>query len=236
MNINGNISDSLQYPIKDWVKMIILGIILIIPIVNFIGLGYYLRIIKSTLAGLNKLPDFGRIGELFIDGIKILIVCIIYAIVPLIFYALSFTFAGSATVPSSTSSSSVFSFSYLPALTGISVVFLILAAIFAIIISIFAFMGMANMAYHESEIGAALRYREILDRIAAIGWGNYILWWIVLMLIIIFGGFIIGIVGGILLFFVIGFLVFLLGYSYLLIFQARSVALIFASSTEILRC
>ena len=236
MNINGNISDSLQYPIKDWVKMIILGIILIIPIVNFIGLGYYLRIIKSTLAGLDELPDFERVGELFIDGIKLLIVCIIYAIVPLIFYALSFTFAGPATVPSSTSSSSVFSFSYLPALTGISVVFLILAAIFAIIISIFAFMGMANMASHESEIGAALRYREILDRIAAIGWGNYILWWIVLMLIIIFGGFIIGIVGGILLFFVIGFLVFLLGYSYLIIFQARSVAMIFASSTEILRC
>jgi len=59
----------------------------------------------------------------------------------------------------------------------------ILAAIFAIIISIFAYMGIANMAYYDCKIGAALRYREILDRIAAIGWGNYILWWIVLMLI-----------------------------------------------------
>ena len=95
MNINENIRDSLQYPIKDWIKMIILGIILIIPIVNFIGLGYFLRIIKSTLAGLDELPDFERIGELFIDGIKIIIVCIIYAIVPLIFYALSFAFSGS---------------------------------------------------------------------------------------------------------------------------------------------
>ena len=86
------------------------------------------------------------------------------------------------------------------------------------------------MAYHDNKIGAALRYREILDRIAAIGWGNYILWWIVLMLIITVLGFIIGIVGGILLFFVLGLLVFLLGYSYLLIFQARSVALTFESS------
>ena len=232
MNINRNIIDSLQYPIKDWIKIILLGIILIIPIVNFIGLGYYLRIIKSTLAGLDELPDFKRVGELFIDGIKLLIVCIIYAIVPLIFYALSFAFAGSATVPSSTTTSSVFSFSYLPTLTGISLVFFIIATIFAIIISIFAYMGIANMVYYGSEIGAALRYREILDRIAAIGWRNYILWWIVLMLIIIFGGFIIGIVGGILLFFVIGFLVFLLGYSYLVIFQARSVALTFASNRE----
>ena len=232
MNINRNIIDSLQYPIKDWIKIILLGIILIIPIVNFIGLGYYLRIIKSTLAGLDELPDFERVGELFIDGIKLLIVCIIYAIVPLIFYALSFAFAGSATVPSSTTTSSVFSFSYLPTLTGISLVFFIIATIFAIIISIFAYMGIANMVYYGSEIGAALRYREILDRIASIGWGNYILWWIVLMLIITVAGFIIGIVGGILLFFVLGFLVFLLGYSYLVIFQARSVALTFITSRE----
>jgi hypothetical protein len=206
MNINGNLSDSLQYPIKNWVKIIILGIILIIPIVNFIGLGYYLRIIKSTLAGLDELPDFERVGELFIDGIKIVIVCIIYAIVPLIFYALSFAFPGS--------------------------VFFIIATIFVIIISIFAYMGIANMAYHDCEIGAALRYHEILDRIAAIGWGNYILWWIVLMLIITVAGFIIGIVGGILLFYVLGFPVFLLGYSYLVIFQARSLALTFVSSRE----
>ena len=236
MNINENISDSLQYPIKDWIKIIILGIILIIPIVNFIGLGYYLRIIKSTLAGLDELPDFERVGELFIDGIKILIVCIIYAIVPLIFYALSFVFAGSETVPSSTTTSSVFSFNYLPAFTGISLVFFIISAIFAIIISIFAYMGIANMAYHDSKIGAALRYREILDRIAAIGWGNYILWWIVLMLIITVVGFIIGIVGGILLFFVLGLLVFLLGYSYLVIFQARSIALTFESKRGYIRC
>ena len=67
---------------------------------------------------------------------------------------------------------------------------------------------MANMAYHDSEIGAALRYREILDRITAIGWRNYILWWIVLMLIVTVAGFIIGVVGGILLYFVPGLLVF----------------------------
>jgi hypothetical protein len=94
--------------------------------VNFIGLGYYLRIIKSTLAGLDELPEFESVGELFIDGTKILIVCIIYAIVPLIFYALSFAFPGS--------------------------VFFIIAVIFAIIISIFAYMSIVNMAYHDSEM------------------------------------------------------------------------------------
>ena len=228
MTLKGNIWDSLQYPHKDWVKIVILGIILIVPIVNFIGLGYYLRIIRSTLTGSDELPDFEYVSELFIDGIKILIVSIIYGVIPLIFYALSVVFARSETVTNSTTTSSVFS-SYLPALTGISVIFLVIAVIFAIIISIYAYMGIANMVYHNNEIGAALRYREILDRIWAIGWANYIIWWIVLTLIITVAGFIIDIVGGILLFFVLGFLVFLLGYSYLVIFQARSIALIFAS-------
>jgi hypothetical protein len=204
MNVNRNIIDSLRYPFKGLVKLILLGIILIIPVVNFIGLGYYLRIIKSTSAGSDELPGFERVGDLFTDGIKFLAVCMIYAIVPLLFYALSFAFPGSATLP-------------------------LIAIIFALIISIFAYMGMANMAYHDSKIGAALRYREILKRITAIGWGSYILWWIILTLITTVAGFIIGIVGGILLFFVLGLPVVLLGYSYLMIFQARSIALTFAS-------
>ena len=228
MSINENITDSLQYPIKDWKKIITLGIILIIPIVNFIGLGYYSRIIKSTLTGLDEVPDFEGIEELFVDGIKIFIICIIYSIIPLIFYAFSVIFARSETVTSATTTSSIFS-SYLPGLTGIPLVFLILAVILTLIISIFAYIGLANMIYHDNEIGAALRYSEILDIIATIGWRNYILWWIVLTLIIIVAGFIISIVGGILLYFILGILVLLLGYSYLIIFQARSIALIIAS-------
>jgi hypothetical protein len=203
MNIKGNICDSLKYPIKNWIKMIILGIILIIPIVNLIGLGYYLKIIKSTITGIDELPDYESIGELFIDGIKTLIVCIIYSIVPIILYALSFVFPGP--------------------------IFLIIAAVLTIIISIFAYMGIANMAYHDSEIGAALRYNEILDRITQIGWVNYIVWWIVLMLIITVAGLFIGVVGGILLYFVLGLLVLLVGYGYLVIFQARSIGLTFVS-------
>jgi hypothetical protein len=51
-------------------------------------------------------------------------------------------------------------------------------------------------------------------------------------LIIIVAGVILSIVGGILLYFILGFLVLLLGYSYLIIFQARTVALTFASRRE----
>ncbi len=210
MNIKGNLTDSLHYPIKNWLKLIVVGIILLIPIVNLIGFGYYLRIIKSTLMGLDELPDLGGVRELFIDGIKILIVFIIYAILPLIFYELSFVL-----------------------LTGNSAILLLVSAISVLIISIFAYMGVANMVYNNSEIAAAFRYHEILGRIVQIGWGKYILWWIIVTFMVAVAGIIIAVVGGILLYFVLGFLVFLLGYSYLVMLQARSIGLMFTLGGEL---
>ncbi len=42
--------------------------------------------------GLDELPNFHGVGELFIDGIKVLVVSIVYAIIPLIFCAFSLAF------------------------------------------------------------------------------------------------------------------------------------------------
>ena len=81
MEIGEIVSDSVKYPTSDWTKIIILAVILIIPIVNFIGIGYVIRIIKGTLASLDDLPDFDEVGELFIDGLKVFVVgdCICYS-------------------------------------------------------------------------------------------------------------------------------------------------------------
>ena len=65
---------------SDWKKIIILGVILIIPIVDFIGLGYVLRIIKLTISGVDDLPEFDDLGDLFVDGLKVLVVSIVYLI------------------------------------------------------------------------------------------------------------------------------------------------------------
>ena len=80
MEIGEIVSDSVKYPTSDWTKIIILAVILIIPIVNFIGIGYVIRIIKGTLASLDDLPDFDEVGELFIDGLKVFVVGIVYAL------------------------------------------------------------------------------------------------------------------------------------------------------------
>lgn len=58
MDIIENITESLKYPLSDWTKILVLAVISIIPIVNFISEGYMLRVIKSTLAGIDEIPDF----------------------------------------------------------------------------------------------------------------------------------------------------------------------------------
>ena len=224
MDIGENIMDSIKYPLQDWVKILILMVISIIPIVNFMSGGYYLRIIKSTLAGVDDVPEFDDLGELFIDGIKMIIAYVVYMIVPLIIIIVGAFFAAPAASTTSYAAATMF--------TGVSMIFMIIGAVLAFIIGIIAVMGIANMAYYDSELGAAFRFSEIMERISAIGWGSYIIWLIVLMITIAVLGFVIGIVAGILMFILIGILVYFAGIAYLTMVQARSTALVYASSLE----
>lgn len=211
MDIGRNITDSLRYPIQDWFKIIILAVISIIPIVNFVSGGYYLRIIKSTLAGLEEIPDFDDLGELFIDGIKLLIVGIIYFIIPFIFIVIGVALSASGLFFS-------------------TLIFVIFGLVIFFLISIMGLMGVVNMAYYDSDIGAALRFQEIIERIETIGWGNYISYIIVLWVVLVVLGAILSLISGILFF--IGFILAAIGTAYLIMFQARFVALIFTESEQ----
>jgi hypothetical protein len=83
MDIGEIVSDSIKYPTSNWGKVLILGVImiasfLIVPV--FLLIGYLFRIIKATLAGLDELPEFDEVGEMFIDGLKVFVVGIVYSI------------------------------------------------------------------------------------------------------------------------------------------------------------
>ncbi|TMS42631.1 MAG: DUF4013 domain-containing protein [Methanobacterium sp.] len=220
MDIGEIVSDAIKYPSQKWGKIIILGIILIIPIVNFIGLGYLFRVLKATFAGIDDVPEFDEAGELFIDGLKILVVGIVYAIPVFIIGAIiSLIFGVSA-------GSTVSSFDMFAILAG-SLVYVILAIIIGLIESI----AIANMALYEGELGAAFKFSEVMDRISAIGWGKYIIWYIVMILIGIIAYLVAA--GISILTFGIGIiLVILVIAPYISVFGARSLALLFASSEE----
>lgn len=220
MDIGEIVSDAIKYPSQKWGKIIILGIILIIPIVNFIGLGYLFRVLKATFAGIDEVPEFDEAGELFVDGLKILVVGFVYAIpVTIIGAIISIIFGISA-------GSTASSFDMFAILAG-SLVYVIIAIIIGLIESI----AIANMALYEGELGAAFKFSEVMDRISAIGWGKYIIWYIVMILLAIIAYLVAA--GISIITFGIGIiLVILVIAPYISVFAARSLALLFASSEE----
>jgi hypothetical protein len=224
MNISDIISDSIKYPSSNWGKVLILGVIciasiLVIPI--FLVYGYVFRIIKATLAGMDELPEFDEIGEMFIDGLKILVVSIVYAIPVWIIAAIIglITGAGAGTTSASLDPTMVW------AIVGSNIVFIIVA----LIVGLVEIMAIVNMAYYNGELGAAFRFSEILDRIAQIGWGKYIVTYIIIA-VIAFIGFLIGMLTMIIL---IGFLLLpLIIVPYIAMFSSRAIALLYASTEE----
>ena len=222
MNIVDNITESLKYPLNDWTKILILTVISIIPIVNFMTMGYYIRIIKSTFAGIDEVPDFDELGELFIDGIKVLIVSIVYMIVPLIIYFVALLPLMFYNPYSATSS----------LMSGFTIVILLIDIIVSILFALVLYPAIVNMALYDGEIGAAFRFSEVLNLIKAVGWGDYIIWIIAIIITSAIVGIILGIIGAILLIILIGFLIIVAAGAYLTMFQARSIGLLFSEVLE----
>jgi hypothetical protein len=226
MEIGDIINDAVRYPSSDWSKVFILGVIfiasfLIIPI--FLAFGYLFRIIKATFAGIDELPDFDDLGDMFIDGLKVFIVGVVYAI-PLILISLII--------------SVIFGISHNTAInlgtfTGFNVFALatayIIYLIVAIIIGLVEYMAIANMALYDGDLGAAFKFNEIMDRIARIGWSKYIIWYVVMILLALVTGLISVLT---LVIFVGIILVPLIITPFFSMFAARSLSLLFASSEE----
>lgn len=60
------------------------GVLCFVPIINFFALGYLYRVAKSLRArGTLTLPEWDNISGLFLDGIRLLVVFLIYAFLPM---------------------------------------------------------------------------------------------------------------------------------------------------------
>ena len=228
MDIGEIVSDSIKYPSSNWGKVLILGVIciasiLIVPI--FLVMGYLFRIIKATLAGIDELPEFDEIGEMFVDGLKIFVVGIIYSIPLLIIYGIMyFITMGMVATASYTDVAAVSSAAY-----GMMAILYIVIAIVGFIVSLFELMAIANMAYYDGDLGAAFRFIEILEHISRIGWGKYIITLIVIWIIAGIGY----LIGSLTMIILIGFILLpLVIMPYIMMFMYRAIALMVASSLE----
>lgn len=180
MGIGELLSDSFGYANEGlfgkWVRWIILIIASIIfPLI----MGYSLRIMKGTTPA----PEPGEYLGMFIDGIKMLIIEIVYMIIPIIIgvaiFALSGGFGSAAMFGMNVENPAAY-MGMLLASFGISmIIFIIVAFIF----SLFAIIGMVRFA-RTGSMGQAFAFGEITNTIGKIGWGSYLIALIVLFIVI----------------------------------------------------
>ncbi|WP_321211128.1 DUF4013 domain-containing protein [Methanothermobacter sp. DP] len=191
--------------------------VLIIPL--FLVMGYGFRALKASIAGFDELPEFDEWGEMFVDGLKVFVVQIVYMIVPLIII-----FAGTFGSPAMVSPAGA-----IPeptSFTGLLGGTAIIGVILAIILGLIETIAIAHMAYNDSDLGAAFRFSEILDVISQIGWIDYIIWYIVVGLIAAVIAFIAGLLNVIP---IIGTIIaVLIVYPYIQLFWNRALALRYA--------
>lgn len=190
-----------------WVMLIIATILLGIPL-----MGYVLKVLR----GEKPAPEVEDWGTLFIDGIKFLIVYIIWMIPIIIVWAILMAvgFAGAMTGDETA------------AMAAVGMVGLLVMFILAIIIGLFAMIGAVRFA-RTGSIGEAFNFSAILATISKIGWVPYIIAIIVLGVC----GIVFGIVVGILMMIpILGWLIYLCMISPWAIFVSRYVCQLYDST------
>ena len=167
--------DSLEYSAKDWKTLVILGIFalfhfLLIP--AFLITGYNYRVINTAVHGIingrDPLPGFDDIIEMFIDGVKVVIVQIAYLIVPAIIFLI---FAVLASQLTGALSAAVM-------LIGCLITFVV-----GIAACLMAQIGICHMAYNDGAFSKAFEISEIKGVIDEITWSRCIATYLGLIII-----------------------------------------------------
>jgi len=192
-----------------WVMLVIATILLALPL-----MGYVMKVLR----GEKPAPEVEDWGTLFIDGIKYLIVMIIWMIPVIIVYAILMVvgFAGAMTGDPTAAMAAV----------GTMLVGLLVVFVLAIIIGLFAMIGVVRFA-RTGSIGEAFNFSAILATIGKIGWVPYI----IALVVLIVCGVVFGIVVGILMMIpVLGWIVYLFMIAPWYIFVARYVCQLYDSA------
>lgn len=237
--------DSLEYSAKDWKTLVILGIMAVLSIFllpAFLITGYNYRVINTAVHGIingkDPLPDFDDLVSMFVDGIKVVIVQVVYILVPVIvflIFALIASNVGGMTA-------------VVTMIIGSIITFLLI-----IICCLMIQMGLCHMAYNDGAFSKAFAIKELMTVIDDVGWVECIATYLGLIIITLVISIVVTTIIG-LIFSVFGFSGLLLGANtsgvfllgtfvnwmvsmffvgpYLSIFNARSIGLLYSMQIE----
>ncbi|MEM4246345.1 MAG: DUF4013 domain-containing protein [Candidatus Bathyarchaeia archaeon] len=212
-----------------WIILIILGVI---PIVNFILIGYMGRVVKEAPNG-DSPPRLERYGELWVKGLKIFLAFLVYMLVPLIIVAVGVIafiaplsgLAGAA--PWGRRFTPGYTWWPMGLMGGVGGGLILIGVIVAIALAVIAVIGIVHMVKSDQFV-KAFAFGEIIEIIRKIGYGKYILWLIVVIVIhVVYGA--IGNIPG------IGWLITLVLNPPFLVFISRSMGLVYEEHRQTVR-
>ena len=162
-----DIVENIKYPTTDseWIKKILIGgILLLVPILNFVCTGYYLKVIKGSIEGGNNMPEWDDWGDLFMKGFFVLIISLAYSIIPIILISIIILVVSSSGLilaglfESGSMGISAILFTLIGSLIGFIILF---------VVNLMFPMGLAMYA-NEWSFGDAFKIREIISRIKSV--------------------------------------------------------------------
>jgi hypothetical protein len=179
MNLGDNFSDSFEYTknlFSDIGRLIIIIVLSIIPIVDWIVIGYQARVLKQS-PGTGTPPKLENYGELFVDGAKVFFATLIYMLIPLILIIVGAagTFSGLMSMQGTAVAPGLL-------VGGTGLLILLVGIIMAVLLLIILGVGLGHMI-KTGKFGKAFAFGEIVGIIRGIGWAKY-LGWIVITIII----------------------------------------------------
>jgi hypothetical protein len=216
MNLSDNLKDSFEYTKKlfsDASRLIILIVLSLIPIVDWIVIGYQARVLRES-PGTGTPPKLEKYGELFVDGAKVFFATLIYMLIPLIFIIV-----GGVSTFGGLMSTSGLALAAGFVVGGAGVVILLIGIILMVLLLIILAVGIAHMI-KTGKFGKAFAIGEILNIIRGIGWVKYI-GWIVVVVIIAFVSAVLGLIP------IVGWLISFIIDPILGVFVFRSMGLLY---------
>lgn len=223
MDYGNMISDAFEYTrealVGKWMRWVLLTIVTIIPIVNFISFGYMMEIYRGT----KPAPELENWGTLFVDGLKLFIVALIYMIPVIVIIAIfgGIGFLGMIGSGNANGDPSLAAGAIASLMGG-----LFLALIVALLISIIAAVGVIRFTRMGS-MGEAFNFSAILETIGRIGWVDYIIALVILFIAVAVVEFVMGLL---MIIPVLGWIISLFITAALVIFEARYLTLIYDSA------
>jgi hypothetical protein len=196
-----------------------LGVFVVALIIAILLSAFYTGYEVKILRGETPLPTVSGYGRLFSDGIKYIVIELVYSIPVLIIVGLTLGAAFMSALSAGPDMEALF-----PIIGGV-IIGIIIALIVAFIIGLFAVIGVVRFA-RTGSMREGFNLGAIRATIGKIGWGSYILALIIVTVIVVIVELVIGVIP------YIGGILQLIISPFITVFSARYIALLYNSAEE----